>query len=128
MDDLRTDVAATGVPGFDNILRGGLPRARTYLLQGVPGSGKTTLALQLLLEGARGGERTLYITLSESREELLTVAQSHGWSLDAISIFEMGLQTEQLDSSDQTLFHPAKVDLHNSVERILAEVARVKPS
>jgi circadian clock protein KaiC len=128
MADMKMAVATTGIPGLDNILRGGFPAARTDLLQGVPGSGKTTLALQMLLEGARRGERTLYITLSESRDELMAVAQGHGWDLGAISIFEMGMQAEQLDDNDQTLFHPAEVDLRISIERILTEVARVKPS
>lgn len=125
---MRTAPATTGVPGFDTIVRGGLPSQRTYLIKGVPGSGKTTLAMQILLEGVRLGERVLYLTLSESREELDSVAMSHGWSLDHIAIFEMAPQTEALGSDDQTLFHPAEVDLHDTIERIMAEVERVKPT
>jgi circadian clock protein KaiC len=76
----------TGVEGLDNILGGGLPRNRIYLVEGKAGTGKTTLALQFLLEGARRGERGLYVTLSETKEELVAVARSHGWSLDDINI------------------------------------------
>src|SRR5216110_969895 len=71
----------SGVEGLDDILSGGLPRDCVYLIQGDPGSGKTTLALQFMFEGMRRGEAVLYITLSETREELLKVAHSHGWSL-----------------------------------------------
>src|SRR6478609_11259783 len=84
--DLR---CASGVEGLDDILAGGLPRNCFYLVQGDPGSGKTTLALQFLLEGVRRGERVFYITLSETREELLNVARSHGWSLEKIDIMDL---------------------------------------
>src|SRR5215210_6761654 len=91
MEDVtaRSPRVATGVAGLDAILNGGLPRRRLYLVQGDPGVGKTTLALQYLLEGVRAGERVLYVTLSESREELEAVAASHGWSLDGIDVYEM---------------------------------------
>src|SRR4051794_30095283 len=88
--------AATGVPGLDDILGGGLPVHRLYLVQGTPGVGKTTLALQFLLEGVRLGERCLYITLSETEAEIHQVAQSHGWSLDGVTLYE-------LSSAEQTL-------------------------
>ena len=81
--------AATGVAGLDDILRGGFPAGRLLLIEGDPGVGKTTLALQFLLEGARRGERGVYVTLSETREELEVVAASHGWSLDGIELFEL---------------------------------------
>src|SRR5437868_10305203 len=80
---------SSGVAGLDNILGGGLPSNHLYLLEGDPGTGKTTLALQFLLAGVAAGERCLYVTLSESKRELLWVAKSHGWSLDGIRIYEM---------------------------------------
>ena len=80
---------STGVVGLNSILRGGLPESRLHLIEGNPGTGKTTLGLQFLLEGARRGETGLYITLSESRDELIAVAASHGWSLDGIEIMDL---------------------------------------
>ena len=80
--------ARTGIAGLDEIIGGGLPANHLYLIDGAPGSGKTTLALQFLLEGVSLGERGLYVTLSESRDELLDVAKSHGWNLDGIDVFE----------------------------------------
>ena len=85
---------ATGIPGLDTVLHGGLPRDRLYLVDGNPGVGKTTLALQFLLEGVRCGEPCLYVTLSETKTELDAVAESHGWSLEGISIIELS-QIEQ---------------------------------
>ena len=82
-------VARTGVPGLDDILTGGLTRRRLYLVEGVPGSGKTTLALQYLMEGAKNGESVLYVTLSETEEELRAVAESHGWNLEGVRIREL---------------------------------------
>ena len=81
--------AATGVHGLDSILGGGLPRYRIYLVEGDPGAGKTTLAMQFLLEGVRQGEPVLYITLSETENEIRMIADSHGWSLDGVSLFEL---------------------------------------
>src|SRR5690606_34849236 len=82
-------LARTGADGLDQVLYGGLTPHRLYLLEGSPGSGKTTLALQFLLEGARHGETALYITLSETIEEIQAVAESHGWSLDGIHLREL---------------------------------------
>src|SRR4051794_35048871 len=79
----------TGIEGLDNILEGGFPENRIYLVEGEPGTGKTTLALQFLLEGARAGEAGLYVTLSETKEELEAVAASHGWSLQGFQIYEL---------------------------------------
>src|SRR5215211_3708482 len=79
----------TGTPGLDEVLRGGLTPNRLYLVEGDPGAGKTTLAISYLLEGARRGEPGLYVTLSETKEELEAVARSHGWSLEAINVFEL---------------------------------------
>jgi KaiC/GvpD/RAD55 family RecA-like ATPase len=86
----RDPRCASGVEGLDDILAGGLPRDCFYLVQGDPGSGKTTLALQFLLEGLRRGEKVFYITLSETREELLRVARSHGWSIDNFAVGFIG--------------------------------------
>lgn len=120
--------AKTGISGLDDVLGGGLPAGRLYLLHGEPGVGKTTVAMSFLREAARAKERCLYITLSESEEELRSVADSHGWSLEGVSIFEMKLAEEQTASSDDyTLFHPAEVELSEAMDTLLAEVARVKP-
>src|SRR5690349_23166795 len=98
----------SGIEGLDDILCGGFTPHRLYLLEGVPGSGKTTLALQFLLEGVRLGEPVLYVTLSESEEELRGVAESHGWSLDGIITRELVPNEESLRPDDQyTMFHPS---------------------
>ena len=117
-------LASTGVSGLDAILGGGLPPRRLYLLDGSPGTGKTTLALQLLLAGVARGEPGLYVTLSESREELREVAVSHGWSLDGIDVFE--LPDEDIDATREsyTLFHPAEVELQEVIDRMFAAVER----
>ena len=119
--------ARTGIAGLDSILGGGLPTNHIYLLDGDPGTGKTTIALQFLLEGAKQGERGLYVTLSESSQELQGVAQSHGWSLEAIEVFELNT-TAAASDDDYTLFHPAEVELQETVSEVLREVAEVDPS
>jgi KaiC/GvpD/RAD55 family RecA-like ATPase len=81
--------AGAGVPGLDDILGGGLSRGRVFLLEGLPGTGKTTVAMQFLLEGARNGEKVLYLTLSESEEELRAAAAAHGWAFDGVEIVEL---------------------------------------
>ena len=127
--DSLGDLARTGVPGFDEIVRGGLPRECIYLIQGDPGSGKTTLSLQFLLEGARRGERCLYLTLAEGKRELEKVAESHGWNLDSIEIFEQLIGEEILgEEQDTTMFHPSEIELGKTIGTLLAEVERIKPS
>jgi circadian clock protein KaiC len=120
--------AKTGIEGLDDVLGGGLPTGRLYLLQGDPGVGKTTLAVSFLREAALAKERCLYITLSETEEELRAVADSHGWSLDGITVFEMKLAEETKASDEYTLFHPAEVELSEAMDTLLAEVERVKPA
>jgi circadian clock protein KaiC len=119
---------STGVPGLDTIVPGGLPRDRLYLLQGDPGAGKTTLALQWLLHGAAQGESCLYITLSETEDELREVARSHGWSLDQLALFELPASTDMSADADNTLFHPAEVELAETTRLLLAQIERVKPA
>ena len=119
----------TGITGLDDILGGGLPPRRLYLIQGQPGSGKTTLALQFLLEGARNGEKALYISLSETREEVEEVARSHAWVLDNIEIVELSAIETQLSASAQnTLFHASEVELTETTKLLLEAVDKVKPT
>lgn len=125
---LAQDLVTTGVSGLDEILCGGLPRRRTYLLRGAPGVGKTTLGLQFLLEGVRQGEPGLYVTLSETREELAAVAASHGWSIDGFRVHPLSTPEEMLEAQRQnTLFHPAEVELNETIERVLALVDETRP-
>jgi circadian clock protein KaiC len=119
--------ARTGIEGLDDVLGGGLPAGRLYLLQGDPGVGKTTVALSFLRECARAKERCLYITLSETKEELHAVADSHSWSLDGITVFERKLAEDAKASDEYTLFHPAEVELSEAMDTLLQEVERVKP-
>ena len=119
----------TGVPGLDDVVGGGLPGRRIYLIEGAPGSGKTTLALQFLLTGAKAGEKVLYISLSETRDEIEEVARSHGWSLDEIEMVELAAIDEQLALEAQnTLFHPSEVELSETTRLLLEAVDRVGPT
>lgn len=119
---------STGCAGLDIILNGGIDPNRLYLYEGKPGSGKTTLALQFLIEGAARGESVLYITLSETAQELRLVAQRHGWSMDGIEIFELESPEAALDpQQEQTVFHPAELELTETTKQILDRVAKINP-
>ncbi len=123
------DRVTTGSNGLDTILSGGLPANRLYLVEGSPGSGKTTMALQFLLEGVKRGESCLYITLSETSEELESVAISHGWSLEGISLFELASADEVLgEDREQSILHSWELELGGTIRLIQNEVERVKPS
>lgn len=118
----------TGDAGLDAILEGGLPANRLYLVEGDPGAGKTTLALKFLLEGAERGEPVLYVTLSETREEIEGVADSHGWSLDGLDIYELIPSEESLKAETQyTIFHPSEVEFGETTTAVLDEVERIQP-
>jgi circadian clock protein KaiC len=128
-DPVHTDERAkTGIEGLDDILNGGMPAGHLYLLEGDPGTGKTTIALQFLMEGVRRGEKALYVTLSESKHELLGVAHSHGWSLDGIPIFEMAPQVEEIHPEAQyTVFHPSEMELADTTSSVLKQVDEICP-
>ena len=118
----------TGIEGLNEILGEGLPTNCLYLVQGDPGSGKTTLALQFLLEGVRLGEKTLYITLSETKEELVKVARSHEWSLDAIALFELSsIDSLIRPEARTTVFYPSEIELTKVSELLLEEIRRIQP-
>jgi circadian clock protein KaiC len=124
-------LVVTGIEGLDAILGGGLPSDRLYLIQGDPGAGKTTLSLQFLIEGQRRGEKGLYFTLGETREELESAAHSHGWSLEGIHIIEISSgETEEELRTDESydVFHPAEVELGQVMRTLVTEAKRVKPA
>jgi circadian clock protein KaiC len=127
--DSGREVASTGIPGLDDVLVGGFSRHRLFLVEGVPGSGKTTLALQFLASGADAGESVLYVTMSETEEELRSVAASHGWSLAGITIRELAPSENELEPDEQnTMFYPAEVELAATTKSVLDEVERLKPA
>jgi circadian clock protein KaiC len=119
---------STGIPGLDDVLDGGLPAHRLYLIQGDPGAGKTTLAMQFLLEGVRQGEAGLYATLSETEEELRDIADSHGWRLDGLAVCDLHGTLRQRGDSQYTLFHPSEVELAETTRSLLGAVDRVQPA
>jgi circadian clock protein KaiC len=120
---------STGIPGLDNILGGGLTKERLYLLEGDPGAGKTTMALQFLIEGARLGETVLYITLAENNVELRAVADAHGFSMDGVHVHEVIPEESLLDPSEQyTVLHPSEVELGETNGLILAMIEQLNPS
>lgn len=118
-----------GIAGLDYILRGGLPKNRLYLIQGDPGTGKTTMGMQFILEGLRNGEACLYVTLSESAEELRSAAASHGWSLNDVVIEDLTISGDSLSAeSNYTVFHPSEVELDETTRIVLDQVEKIKPT
>ena len=127
LDEANPETASTGVEGLDSIMGGGFQRDRTYLVEGVPGAGKTTLALQFCTAGARAGERVLYITTSESAEEIQTVARGHQWSLEGVDIhYHASIESGRYEPS-QSVFHATEVDLPRTMQDLLAIIDRIDP-
>jgi circadian clock protein KaiC len=130
--DSRDDeprLVGMGIPELDDILGGGLTADRVYLVEGTPGSGKTTLALQFLMEGRANGERGLYVTLSETKAELIASARSHGWSLEGIDLFELVPPEAELEhDNQQTMFQPSEVELSITTRAVLAQVEQISPT
>ncbi|HEX8848810.1 MAG TPA: ATPase domain-containing protein [Gemmatimonadaceae bacterium] len=120
--------ARTGIAGLDAILGGGLPADRLYLVDGEPGTGKTTLALQFLLTGQAEGQRGLYVTLSETAEELRAASLSHGWNIDGLSVLELSAIEGVVSEEVYTLFHPSEVELQHTVDAVLAAIERERPA
>jgi circadian clock protein KaiC len=125
----KEQLVPTGITGLDHVLVGGFPANHLYLAEGDPGTGKTTLGLQFLLEGRARGEKGLYVTLSETKAELCTVAASHGWSLDGIGLFELESLEQRLQAEQQyTVFHPSEIELNETTRNICEQVERIQPT
>jgi circadian clock protein KaiC len=124
----NTNRLSSGIEELDHILGGGFPVQRLFLIEGAPGSGKTTLALQFLLAGVKNSEKGLYVTFSESEDEVRAVAESHGWTLDGIHLQELSTLGDRLKNEEQyTVFQPADVELSETVQRVIDDVHRLKP-
>ena len=129
MAEYRTQaVVSSGVGGLDQILRGGLPASNLYILQGAPGSGKTTAALQFLRAGVERGERCIYVSLSQTKAELEAIAQSHGWTLDGIRVEELSASESVNGAADQTIFQTAELRLDETRKAIESAIDEHQPS
>lgn len=120
--------APTGISGLDDVLGGGLACGRVFLLEGSPGTGKTTIATQFLMNGAAKGERSLYVTLSETEDEMRASAESHGWSLDGVELFEL-IPPENLldDEQQQSLLYSSDLELGETTKRVFEAFERIEP-
>lgn len=129
MDENLEQRYSIGIKGLDYVLGGGLPTNRLYLMQGEPGTGKTTIAFQYLLEGLKKDESCLYISFSESREELHSVTASHGWDISKLNMLELGSIEEQLKPESQnTIFYPSEVEMNQTMKVLYEEIDRIKPT
>lgn len=124
----QANFVPTGTHGLDQLLTGGFPPQRMYLIEGRPGTGKTTLAMRFLIDGRDRGETTLYVTLSETTAELHAVARSHGWSLESIELFPLAAAESWRTEDQYTLYHPAEVELSETMKTVLDMVARINPT
>lgn len=128
LDESLATPVTTGVPGLDNVLLGGFLHAGFYLVQGDPGSGKTTLALQFLHHRQRAGDRCLYVSLTETRGDLENTCRSHGWSLDQLAVRDLARSGANLEAESQvSVFHPADTELTDIIRTVLDELNRVQP-
>jgi circadian clock protein KaiC len=123
-DDAR---ASTGVDGLDTIVGGGFPVNRIHLIEGEPGTGKTTLALQFLLEGRRLGEKVFYITMSETQSDINQMMRSHGWSSEGLDIYEISASEQIKAGSQHTIFHSAEVEFADTMQSVLNAIDRSQP-
>lgn len=122
------ELVQTGVGGLDEVLNGGLPQDRLYLIDGDPGAGKTTLGLQFLLAGVKNNEKVLYVTLSETKKEVEAVAHSHGWDISKVEIFELRSAAEIEVDNQNTFFHPSEIELGETTKAILDVIKKSNPS
>ncbi|WP_162751421.1 ATPase domain-containing protein [Rhizobium sp. 11515TR] len=128
VESKKLAVVSSGIPGLDEILRGGLPASNLYIVQGAPGSGKTTAALQFLRAGAANGERCIYVSLSQTKAELEAIALSHGWTLEGIRVEELAASDSIQGASDQSIFQTAELRLDETRRMIESAIEEHKPS
>lgn len=124
----KQTVVSSGIDGLDEILRGGLPASNLYIIQGAPGSGKTTAALQFLRAGVAAGERCIYVSLSQTKAELEAIAHSYGWTLDGIRVEELSTSDAVNGAADQTIFQTAELRLDETRKAIEKAIEEHKPS